>query len=245
MKRNIQIILEYDGSHYHGWQRQKNALSVQECVEKAIQKIVQEEISIIGSSRTDSGVHARGQSANFYTESKIPIEKIPYAINSHLPYDIRVYKALDRPMDFHSRYSAKGKKYTYLVLNNSFGSALEYHKAWHVPQTLNVRHMQRANEFFIGTHDFAAFRSTGSSVKTSTRTITSSKLLTKDQTIILEIEGNGFLYNMVRIIMGTLIEVGRGKINYREIPEIIKSKDRNRAGVTAPAQGLYLEKVYY
>lgn len=245
MKRNIQILLEYDGSHYHGWQRQKNALSVQECVEKAIQKITKETNSIIGSSRTDSGVHARGQSANFYTGSKIPTERIPYAINSHLPQDIRVYKAIDRPMDFHSRYDAEGKKYTYLVLNNTFSSALEYHRVWHVPQNLNIGHMQRANEFFIGTHDFSAFRSAGSAVKTSTRTITSSKLVVKDAKIMLEIEGTGFLYNMVRIIMGTLIEVGRGKIHYNKIPKIIESRDRNRAGVTAPAQGLCLEKVYY
>ena len=245
VKRNIQILLEYDGSNYHGWQRQKNALTVQEKVEEAIKQITKEDIRLIGSSRTDSGVHARGQSANFYTGSKIPIEKIPYALNSKLPIDIRIYQAIERPMGFHSCYDAIGKKYTYHIQNSAFHSALEYNRAWHIPQKLSIENMRKANEFLIGTHDFSAFRASGSLIKTSIRTITSSKLIRKDKKIILEIQGNGFLYHMVRIIMGTLVEVGMGKISYEEIMDIIKSKDRSRAGITAPAHGLYLEKVFY
>ncbi|SJZ93790.1 tRNA pseudouridine38-40 synthase [Garciella nitratireducens DSM 15102] len=245
MKRNIQILLEYDGSNYHGWQRQNNALTIQEKLEEAIQQINHEEVTIIGSSRTDSGVHARGQSANFYTQSKIPIDKIPYAMNSKLPKDIRVYKAIERPLEFHSRYHAVGKKYSYHIQNTIFPSALEYNRTWHIAQKLNIQNMKKANKFFIGTHDFAAFQASGSSVKTSIRTITFSKLIHKDEKVILEIEGNGFLYNMVRIIIGTLVEVGIGKISFEEIPDIINSKDRNRAGMTAPPYGLYLEKVFY
>lgn len=243
--RNIQILLEYDGSHYHGWQIQKNAISIQEVVERAIGAITNERVNLIGSSRTDSGVHARGQSANFLTQSRIPIDRFPYAINSKLPPDIRVIHACERPKDFHSRYDAVGKRYTYHVLNNAFGSALSYNRVWHVPQKLNIEDMKKAAEYFIGTHDFTSFRATGSSVQSSTRTIYASKLVYRDAEIILDIHGNGFLYNMVRIIMGTLVEIGMGKIHYGEIPRIIRARDRNMAGITAPAQGLYLEKVYY
>ncbi|MCR1898634.1 tRNA pseudouridine(38-40) synthase TruA [Irregularibacter muris] len=243
--RNIQIILGYQGSSYHGWQRQKNAITVQQKVEEALKEVTGQQLEIIGASRTDSGVHANGQSANFLTHSKIPVDKIPYAINSKLPRDIRVYQALERPMDFHSRYHSTGKKYTYHVINNAFGSALDFNRAWHVQKALNIEHMIKANQHFIGTHDFAAFRSTGSSVKTSERTIYASKLWQREEKLILEIKGNGFLYNMVRIIMGTLIEVGMGKISHKDIPAIIQSRERDRAGITAPAHGLYLEKVYY
>lgn len=243
--RNIQIILEYDGRNYHGWQRQKNVITVQQKVEEAINKITNEKISVNGCSRTDKGVHAKGQSANFYTKSKISIERIPFAINNFLPKDIRVYKAFERPIEFHSRYHARGKKYSYHIINNPYGSALEYSRAWHIPQDLNIDDMVKANEFFIGTHDFSAFRVTGSAVKTSERTIYNSTLTHNGDRIILEIEGNGFLYKMVRTIMGTLIEVGKGRFHYNDIPNIIKSKNRKNAGKTAPAEGLYLEEIYY
>ncbi len=243
--RNIQIILEYDGSNYHGWQMQKNVITVQQKVEEAINKITKENNSVNGCSRTDKGVHAKGQSANFYTNSKISLERIPFAINNFLPKDIRVNKAFERPIEFHSRYHATGKKYSYHILNNSYGSALEYKRAWHVPQHLNIDEMKKANEYFIGTHDFSAFRVAGSAVKTSERTIYNSKLIHKDDKIILEIEGNGFLYKMVRTIMGTLIEVGKGRFHFNDIPKIINSKNRKYAGKTAPAEGLYLEEIYY
>lgn len=243
--RNIQIIIGYDGSNYHGWQMQKNVISVQEKVEQAINKITKENNNVNGCSRTDQGVHARGQSANFYTKSNIPIERIPYALNTFLPLDIRVYQAFERPIEFHSRYHATGKKYSYHILNTPHASALESNRVWHVPQHLNIDEMVKANKYLIGTHDFSAFRVTGSAVKTSKRTIYYSTLFHRDNRIILEIEGNGFLYKMVRSIMGTLIEVGRGRFHHKEILEIMQSGDRQRAGKTAPAQGLYLEEIYY
>lgn len=243
--RNIQIIIGYDGSHYHGWQMQKNVISVQEKIEQAIHKITKENNNVNGCSRTDQGVHAKGQSANFYTKSKISIERIPFALNTFLPLDIRVYQALERPMEFHSRYHAIGKKYSYHILNTPHASALEYNRAWHVPQHLNIDAMIEANEYIIGTHDFSAFRVTGSAVKTSTRTICYSNLFYKDNKIKLEIKGDGFVYKMVRSIMGTLVEVGKGRFHHKEILDIMQSKDRKNAGKTAPAQGLYLEKIYY
>ncbi|HHT50239.1 MAG TPA: tRNA pseudouridine(38-40) synthase TruA [Eubacteriaceae bacterium] len=243
--RNIQIILGYDGSRYHGWQRQKNLITVQEEVEKAIIKLTKENNKVNGCSRTDSGVHAKGQSANFFTEKLIPIEKIPLALNTYLPKDIRVYKAVERPIEFHSRYHAKGKRYTYQILNNPYGCALEYKRAWHIPQRLNVEEMVKANEYIIGTHDFSAFRVTGSGVKSSIRTIYKSKLIKDGDKIILDIEGNGFLYKMVRSIIGTLVEVGKGRFNPEDIPKIMESRNRKNGGKTAPPEGLYLEEIYY
>jgi tRNA pseudouridine38-40 synthase len=243
--RNIQLIIEYNGTAYHGWQRQLNAITVQEKLEEAIKIVTGEFHSVLASSRTDKGVHAKGQSTHFITKSKIPVERLPIALNNKLPRDIKVKEAIEKPMDFHSRYHAKGKKYSYHIINNTFGSAIDYDKAWHIPHELNLEDMIKANQYFIGTHDFSAFRSTGSSVKTSTRTILDSKIVKKEEKVILEIKGDGFLYNMVRIIMGTLVEVGKGKIIPHHIPDIIKAKKRENAGATAPAYGLYLEKVFY
>ncbi|SEG07704.1 tRNA pseudouridine38-40 synthase [Caloramator fervidus] len=243
--RNIKLVIEYDGTRYCGWQRQKNGISIQEVIEKAIEKLTKEQVELIGSSRTDAGVHARGQVANFYTNTTIPSDKICYALNSILPQDIAIIESCEVPMDFHSRYNSIGKKYSYTILNRRIASPLLRNFSAHVPQPLDFEAMVKASKYFLGEHDFSAFKSTGSSVKTSIRTI--RKLdFTKDGDIIrFEIEANGFLYNMVRIIAGTLIEVGKGKIRAEDIPLIIKSKDRSKAGPTAPAQGLCLEKVYY
>lgn len=242
---NIKLTIEYDGTNYHGWQSQKNALSIQDTLENALRKLTGEECKLIGSSRTDVGVHALGQVANFHTNSRIPPEKFSYALNSILPKDIAIKESAEVPLDFHSRHCAKGKKYKYIICNSTYRPALLRNRAWHISSPLNIEAMSKAAMYFQGTHDFSAFRATGSSVKTSVRTIMQTSLKANEEIIEFEISGNGFLYNMVRIIMGTLAEVGMGKIPYDAVPEIIESCDRTRAGKTAPAQGLYLVEVYY
>lgn len=243
--KNIKIVIEYDGTRYCGWQRQKNGVSIQETIEGAIEKATGEKIEIIGSSRTDAGVHAKGQVANFLTSSSIPSEKICHAINSFLPGDIVILSSEEVPLDFHSRYNSKGKRYSYTILNRRMPSALLKNYSAHIPYELNFEDMIRASRYFLGEHDFSAFKSTGSSVKGSIRTIRRLDLVKDEDIIKMYIEANGFLYNMVRIIAGTLIEVGKGRINPDDIPAIIESKERKKAGPTAPAQGLCLEKVYY
>jgi tRNA pseudouridine38-40 synthase len=243
--KNIKIVIEYDGTRYCGWQRQKNGVSIQETIEKAIEKVTGEKTEIIGSSRTDAGVHAKGQVANFLTSSTVPPEKICYAINSFLPDDIVILSSQEVPLDFHSRYSSKGKKYSYTILNRKIPSALLKNYSAHIPYELNIEDMIRASKYFLGEHDFSAFKSTGSSVKGNVRTIKRLELIKDEDIIKMFIEANGFLYNMVRIIAGTLIEVGKGRIKPDDIPFIIDSRDRKKAGPTAPAQGLCLEKVYY
>jgi tRNA pseudouridine38-40 synthase len=243
--RNIKLTIEYDGTNYVGWQRQKNGMSIEETIEKAIKGITSDEVRIIGSSRTDAGVHAKGQTANFFTASKIPGMKFSSAINSKLPNDIVILDSLEVNEDFHSRYSSLGKKYSYRILNRKQPPAYLRNFVEHCPYELNYTFMVSASKAFLGSHDFTAFKSTGSSAKTSVRTIKYIELTRNEDLITLNIEGDGFLYNMVRIIAGTLIDVGRGKIPYDSIPDIIDSRDRNRSGKTAGASGLCLEKVYY
>jgi tRNA pseudouridine38-40 synthase len=243
--RNIKLVIEYDGSNYHGWQSQINASAVQDVIEDAIKRLTGDECAITGSSRTDAGVHAYGQVANFYTGSSIPAEKFSYALNSLLPKDIVVKEALEVSSDFHSRYSAKGKKYRYLIHNSLFPSALLRNRAFHVAHTLDIDEMRKAASCFKGTHDFTSFKAAGSNVKSPVRTITDISLEIQENIIVFEISGDGFLYNMVRIIAGTLVEVGIGKVKHDSIPAIIESYDRKKAGKTAPPQGLYLVEVYY
>lgn len=243
--KNIKLTIEYDGANYHGWQIQKNAKTIQSILIGALEKLTGEEIILNGSGRTDSKVHAYGQIANFKTNSKIPGGKFSYALNSILPKDIVIRKSEEVKMDFHSRFNVKGKMYRYLIYNSRFSSALLQNRVWHIPHILNFADMKRAANFFIGTHDFSAFRASGSSVKSSIRTINHISLKKNDEIISLEIIGNGFLYNMVRIITGTLIDVGKGKIKHKDIREIIQGQDRKKAGKTAPPEGLYLVEVYY
>ncbi len=244
--RNIKLTIEYDGTNYHGWQVQKNALTVQECVEKALAKLLGTETGVVGCSRTDVGVHAYGQVAHFFTNSTIPGEKFSYAINNLLPDDIVIQKSEEVPGDFHSRYSSKGKKYRYLICNSAHQSAIMRNRACHVRPELDFEQMRKAAEHFVGEHDFAAFQATGGQVRSTVREIYSMNVSRKEDNLIeIEVTGNGFLYNMVRIIAGTLIYVGMGKLKQKEIPDIIKSLDRTKAGKTAPAQGLYLMEIYY
>jgi tRNA pseudouridine38-40 synthase len=243
--RNIKILIEYDGTNYCGWQRQKNGISIQELVEKAVCEITGEDISIIGSSRTDAGVHAKAMAANFHTSSKIPVDRFPPALNTKLPNDIVVFAAQEVPVDFHSRYSARGKRYSYSILNTPYPSAIMGRYTAYCPYKLDFDKMKEASFYFIGTHDFSAFRSMGSSVKTSVRTVNYLELVREKDCIVMYIEADGFLYNMVRIIAGTLIEIGKGKKEPKSIADILNSHNRSMAGQTAPASGLCLEKIYY
>lgn len=242
---NVKILLEYEGTAYSGWQRQKNAISIQEVLENAIKSITGEAVNVIGSGRTDAGVHALGQVANFKTQTKIPIEKLPYAINSKLPEDIVVKHAEIVPEDFHARFWAKAKIYTYTIYNAKFPSPLLRRYSYFYPRPLNVRAMKKAADMLIGTHDFASFMASNSPVKSTVRCIERLEVFQNGDIVKFEIEANGFLYNMVRIIAGTLLDVGINKKKANDIISIIKSKDRSMAGKTLPPQGLCLIKVIY
>lgn len=244
--RNIKITIEYDGTNYCGWQKQIKEVTIQQKIEEAIKLITGETVDVIGSSRTDSGVHAREFVANFYIGDRVPLHKIRGALNSKLPEDIVVLTAEEVDEKFHARYCSKGKTYSYTILNRYMPSAIERNTVYHVKYELNVQRMREACKYFIGTHDFAAFKSPGSSVKTSVRTITELRIEEQEGNHIkIFISADGFLYNMVRIIVGTLILVGSGKLNPEQIQQIIESKDRTKSGKCVPASGLCLEKVFY
>ncbi len=243
--RNIKLVIEYDGKSFNGWQKQPNKLNIQGEIEKAIEEITGEKIDLIASGRTDAGVHSLGQVANFKTNSTIDVEKIPYAINSKLKKSIVIKSAEEVPERFHSRYSVHSKTYRYTINNSKFGTALYRDMEYHFPIELDEKKMQKAAKFFEGEHDFKAFKASGTSSKSSVRTIYKATVERKEDRVIIELTGNGFLYNMVRIIAGTLIDVGIGKIKPEEVKEIIEKKERKNAGKTLPARGLCLLEVDY
>lgn len=243
--RNIKLTIEYDGKGFNGWQKQPNKLNIQGNIEKVISEITKEEIELIGSGRTDAGVHAIGQVANFKTNSNIPIEKFAIAINSRLKKSIIIKKAEEVPERFHSRYNCKKKTYRYIINNSDMGSAIYRNLEYNIKMPLNLENMKKASKYFEGEHDFSAFKASGTSSKSSVRTIYSADVKKENERIIIELTGNGFLYNMVRIISGTLVEVGLGKIRPEEIKDIIDSKNRQMAGKTLPPYGLYLVEVNY
>ena len=243
--RNIKLIIEYDGKDFNGWQKQPNKLNIQGEIERAIEEITGESIDLIASGRTDAGVHSLGQTANFKTESKIPIEKIPIAINSKLKQSIIIKSAEEVDERFHSRYNVKSKKYRYTINNSKYGSAIYRNVEYHFPIKLNIENMQKAAKYFEGEHDFKAFKASGTSSKSSVRKIYKAEVIKNEDRIYIELTGNGFLYNMVRIISGTLLDVGSGKIAPEEIKNIIETKDRKLAGKTLPPQGLCLVEVNY
>ena len=228
-----------------GWQKQPNKLNIQGEIETVIENITKEKVDLIASGRTDAGVHALGQVANFKTNSNIPIEKIAIAINSQLKNSIRIKNAEEVPERFHSRYNCKRKTYRYIIDNSKYGSSIYRNLTYHMPIKLNVNEMKKAIKYFEGEHDFKAFKSSGTSSKSSVRTINKAEIRQKDENIIIELTGNGFLYNMVRIISGTLVDVGLGKIKADDIIKIIEDQDRKKAGKTLPPQGLFLVKVEY
>ena len=243
--RNIRLTIEYDGKDFNGWQKQPTKLNIQGEIERAIEDITGEEVDLIASGRTDAGVHALGQVANFKTNSNIPVEKFPIALNTKLKRSIRILEAVEVDERFHSRYNCKKKTYRYVINNSENGTAIYRNLEYNFPQKLNVEKMNEAAKYFIGEHDFKGFKASGTSSKSSVRTIYQAKVYQEENRIFIELTGNGFLYNMVRIISGTLVEVGLGKIMPKDIEDIIKSGDRERAGKTLPPQGLYLVKVEY
>ena len=243
--KNIKLIIEFDGSNFSGWQRQPKGRTVQNVIETAIFKATGENILINGSSRTDAGVHARELVANFFTDSTIPGDKFREAINTRLPDDVSIIKSEEVDPDFHARYSSKGKTYSYTIVNRYERLSLGNQYLYHCRYKLDVDEMQKACKYFIGKHNFKAFMSPGSSIKTTTRNITDLHIEQKNDKIKIFITADGFLYNMVRIIVGTLIKVGNGKLEAEEIESIIVEGNRIRAGMCVPPNGLILEKVFY
>lgn len=243
--KNTALTLQYKGTNYHGWQRQENGITIQQCIEDAIEKLTGEKTCVFGCGRTDAGVHAEEYTCNFHSGIKIPDENLPYALNHLLPGDICVKKAKTMPDSFHSRYDAVKKRYVYKIYNSEFCDVFLRDLTWLYRYDLNIELMREACRYFIGEHDFSAFCASGATVKDFVRTIYSLDVKKEGSLFIIDVSGNGFLYNMVRIIAGTLAYVGNGRIAPSDIKSIIASKDRTLAGVTAPPEGLYLLKAYY
>ena len=241
---NLKLIIEYDGTNYAGWQQQKKEKTVQETLKNAIENVVNEKITLHGAGRTDAGAHAIGQVANFKTKSKIPTSQLVHAINYYLPKDIVVKSVRKVSEMFHSRYSAKSKIYRYTILNSSTRSAINRNLCYHFNTDLNIEKMQKASKALIGKRDFSSFKSK-SNVINNVRTIKMLEIKKRGQYLSFTIEADGFLYKMVRSIVGTLLEVGKGKMTIKEFNRVSKSGTRSLAGATVPAKGLCLLKVKY
>jgi len=240
------LKVAYDGTNYSGWQRQKNSVAVQEILEEALSKAYGTYIVVKGASRTDSGVHALDQGVVFaVSDTSIPVKRLPIVVNNLLPNDISVLCAREVTAEFAWDFSSKRKTYLYKICNNKYRNPLMVNYCWHVSKPLDVSLMQSATMHFIGEHDFIGFSATGSPRLSSIRTVYDISVSADDGIITISITGNGFLYNMVRIIAGTLSYVGLGKIKPDEIPHIIKSKNRTLAGPTAPPHGLVLKEIIY
>lgn len=243
--KNFLLEISYNGSQYHGWQVQSNAVTVQEKLQDAIESVFGKREDVKGCSRTDSGVHANMFCCNFRTEKEFPASKIPAALNANLPFDIAVKSCTEVPYDFHARYDCKGKEYVYKIWNaqerNPFTNGLYYHYKYNLDAEL----LNNEAQSFVGVHNFSAFCASGSSVEDMTREIYSCHVERKGDEVLFYVSGNGFLYNMVRIMVGTLLDISSGKIEKGKIDEIILSENRARAGFTAPPEGLYLNRVYY
>lgn len=243
---NYRLTIQYDGGRYKGWQRLgKGELTIQDILEQVLSELYSQEIEVIGCSRTDAGVHAIGQVANFYLSQEIPLESIKQNMNQTLPEDIKITEVLSVPMQFHSRYSANEKTYLYQIWNKEYPNPFLRKYSMFLAQKLDIKRMREAGTYFLGTHDFTAFSNAKTNKKSMERQIYSIELKEINGLLQIRIRGNGFLYNMVRWMVGTLVEVGLGNLQPEEIPEIITSRQRNRTGNLAPAWGLYLEKIGY
>jgi len=243
--QNIAILLSYMGGAYHGWQAQANAHTVQAEVEAALEMLTQEKITLYGCGRTDAGVHARNFVANFRSGTKIPMHRLPLALNSRLPRDIACSDAKIVPDDFHARYSCKKKRYVYRILTGPIRDPFLEAISYHYPYALDAALMDRCAKHYEGTRDFRAFLATGSPVKSTVRTVFEASVVESNGLVEFCVTGDGFLYNMVRIMAGTLVYVSRGKIDPDDIPAILESGRRVDAGVTLPPQGLTLDRVWY
>ena len=247
--RHIRLVVEYDGTALCGWQRQANGPTVQGHLEAALGQLLAHEVAVVGASRTDAGVHARGQVASVHTERAIPLHGVRRGLNSLLPPAIAVADAVEVPDDFHPRFSATGKHYRYLVLTRSERSPRWRDRAWHRPGVLDLAAMRQAATALIGEHDFAAFRAAGCTAQRTVRRIEDIAIGAAEAgepvLVAFDVRGNAFLRNMVRIVVGTLVEVGAGRRPVEQVAEILASRDRTRAGITAPPQGLELMSVRY
>lgn len=244
--RNIKLTIEYDGREYSGWQRQKNAVSVQETIEYALEKITLEKTILFGSGRTDSGVHALGQVANFKTTCQLNPIKFQKALNSNLPADTVIISAEEVSLDFHAQYSANGKIYVYKILNRSCRTAIDRNRVWHVDHNLDVGEMKKASKSLMGIHDFVNFSQGRLARGSTTRNVIKTNISEMDNSIIqFSIESDGFLKRMVRMLTGTLVEVGKGKITVHDFEKLISTNEHSKHIFTAPPWGLYLYKVNY
>lgn len=243
--RNIAVRIAYDGAGYHGWQIQKNNVTVQEVVRGAVSEIVKQPVSVVGCGRTDAGVHAERYCINFKSETTIPCDRLPLALNALLPGDISASYAVDVDDDFNAILSCKGKEYTYRILNSAVRDPFLEKRAWFYPSKLDVDVLARAVSHFVGTHDFAAVRSVGTETKSTVRTISYFRVSKDGDMISFKVFADGFLYNMVRAMVGTAVYASMGKLDADDIPEILASRNRTLAGPTAPPQGLYMTRVDY
>ena len=248
--KNIKLTVEYDGTNYCGWQIQDTVKTIQGELTEAIYKLTGSRCEITGCSRTDKGVHAFSHISNFITDSPVPPDKFYLALNKYLPQDIIVKNSCEAEKDFNARFSCSGKKYIYRIHNNNVRSALLKDKTWYQKKELDVEEMSKAAAFFKGEFDFKTFSAVGGTASTTVREIFDSKVYWQESSyggrdIFYEVIGSGFLYNMVRIITGTLADVGKKRFKPEDIKDMISSKDRSTAGITAPPQGLYLKEVYY
>ena len=241
MKR-VMLIVAYDGTEYHGWQVQPNARTIEGELNRCLSELLQEDIQVIGASRTDAGVHAKGNIAVFDTDARMPAEKISYALNQRLPKDIVIQKSCQVDADFHPRHCDTRKTYSYHIYRGEFPMPLRTRYSYFTYVPLDVTKMREAAAFFLGEHDFKSFCSANTQVESTVRTIEFLDVTEDDRELVITIRGNGFLYNMVRIIAGTLVDVGRGFLAVEDIPDILKACNRERAGQTLPACGLDLEK---
>ena len=244
MKR-VKLVVAYDGTNYHGWQVQDNGITIEEVLNRTISELVQEDIKVIGASRTDAGVHACGNVAVFDTESRIPGDKFSFALNQRLPEDIRIQESCEVDADFHPRYADTVKTYEYNILNRRFELPSKRLYAAFCYYPMDIERMNQAAAYLVGEHDFKSFCSAGAQVQTTVRTIYAVNVTKDDDMVHIRITGNGFLYNMVRIIAGTLMQVGTGLMEPEQVKEILEARDRSNAGPTAVAKGLTLVEIRY
>jgi len=243
--RNIALKLMYNGTAYHGWQVQKNAVSVCETLQKALGKVCGAPVKLTGCGRTDAGVHAERYVANFRTESRIPLDRLPFAVNTHTPEDIVVSAAYEMPDGFNAIGSCLKKEYTYRIFNSRIKNPFYVNRAYFYPKRLDEEVMDRAARAFEGTHDFRAVRSVGTETRTTVRTVYSCTVCRSGDLLELRVCANGFLYNMVRAITGTVLYAAEGKLTAEDIPVILDSGNRTLAGPTVPPGGLYLTRLWY
>ncbi len=241
----VRLIVAYDGTNYHGWQLQPNGITIESVLNQKLSELLSEDIKVIGASRTDSGVHSLGNVAVFDTNTRIPAEKISYALNQRLPEDIVIQKSEQTADDFHPRHCDSRKTYEYRILNREFRDPTRRANMYFYHYPLDVEKMQRAADYLVGKHDFKSFCSAHAVVETTVRTIYSLEIRKEDDVICIRITGGGFLYNMVRIIAGTLIQAGNGTMEPEQMKEILDRTDRSAAGPTAPAHGLTMIGIEY